>query len=64
VSRKLINLVQGTLQPTKVKVKINNMTEQFEITSGVKQGNPLSALLFSIVMGVIISKIEAIYLQD
>jgi uncharacterized protein YbbK (DUF523 family) len=33
VPRKLINLVQDTLQPTKVKVKINNdMTEQFEIT--------------------------------
>jgi retron-type reverse transcriptase len=35
------------------------MTEQFEITSGVKQGDPLSALLFSIVMDVIISKLEA-----
>ena len=35
------------------------MTEQFEITSGVKQGDPLSALLFSIVMDVIISKVEA-----
>ena len=36
------------------------MTEQFEITSGVKQGDPLSALLFSIVMVVIISQVEAI----
>ena len=35
------------------------MTEQFEITPGVKQGDPLSALLFSIVMDVIISKVEA-----
>jgi len=60
VPRKLIQLVQATLQRTKVKVKINNdMTEQFEITSGVKQGDPLSALLFSIVMDVIISKVEA-----
>jgi retron-type reverse transcriptase len=60
VPRKLINLVQDTLQPTKVKVKINNnMTEQFKITSGVKQGDPLSALLFSIVMDVIISKLDA-----
>jgi hypothetical protein len=63
VPRKLINLVQDTLQPTKVKVKINNMTEKFEITSGV-QGDPLPELLFSIVMDVIISKLEAIYLQD
>jgi hypothetical protein len=37
VPRKLINLVLDTLQYTKVKVKINNdMTEQFEITSGAK----------------------------
>jgi hypothetical protein len=35
------------------------MTEQFEVTSGVKQGDPLSALLFSIVMDVILSKVEA-----
>jgi hypothetical protein len=35
------------------------MTEQFEITSGVKQGDPLSAILFSVVMDVIISKLEA-----
>jgi hypothetical protein len=60
VPGKLIKLVQATLQRTKVKVKINNdMTEQFEITSGLKQGDPLSALLFSIVMDVIISKVEA-----
>ena len=66
VPEKLIKLVQVTRQQTKVKVKINNdMTEQFEVTSGVKQGDPLSALFFSIVMDVIISKwkLEAIYLQ-
>ena len=63
---KLTKLVQVTLQQTEVKVKFNNdMTEQFEVTSGVKQGDPLSALFFSIVMDVIISKwkLEAIYLQ-
>ena len=60
VPRKLIQLVQATLQRTKVKVKINNdMTEQFEITSEVKQRDPLSALLFSTVMDVIIRKVEA-----
>jgi hypothetical protein len=59
VPRKLINLVQDTLQPTKFKVKINNdMTEQFVMTSRVKQVNPLSAPLFIIVMDVIISKLE------
>jgi len=59
VPKKLTNLTQSTLQQTKAKVKINNnMTEKFEITSGVKQGDPLSALLFSIVMDVIITKLE------
>jgi hypothetical protein len=42
-----------------VKVKINDtLTEQFEVSAGVKQGNPLSALLFSIVMDVVMSKLE------
>ena len=60
ILRKLINLVQVTLQQTKVKVKINNgMTEQFENTSGVKRGDPLLTLLFSIVVDVIISELEA-----
>ena len=49
MSRKLINLGQVTLQQTKVKVKVNNdMTEQIEITSGVKQGDPLSELLLAL----------------
>jgi hypothetical protein len=60
VPRKLINLVQDTLQQTEVQVNINNdVTEQSEITSGEKQGDPLSALLFSIVVDVIISELEA-----
>jgi rRNA-processing protein FCF1 len=58
VPGKLKKLDQATLQRTRVKVQINkNMTEKFEITSGVKQGDPLSALIFSIVMDVIISKV-------
>jgi hypothetical protein len=52
--RKLISFIQIRLQQTKVEVKINNdMTEQFEITSWVKKFDPLSELLFSIVMYVI-----------
>jgi porphobilinogen deaminase len=33
-------------------------TEQFEVRTGVKQGDPLSPVLFSIVMDVIIRKLE------
>jgi hypothetical protein len=59
VPNKLINLAKLTLQDTKVKVKINNdYTEQFEVRTGVKQGDPLSPVLFSTVMDVIIRKLE------
>jgi hypothetical protein len=56
---KLINRVKLSLQDTKVKVKINNdYSEQFEVRTGVKQGDPLSPVLFSIVLDVIIRKLE------
>jgi retron-type reverse transcriptase len=59
VPNKLINLVKLTLQDTKVKVKINNnYTEQSEVRTGVTQGDPLSPVLFSTVMDVIIRKLE------
>ena len=46
VPRKLANLIQITLQQTKVKVKINNdMTEQYEITSGVKRGPTVGTII-------------------
>jgi hypothetical protein len=51
IPSKLIKLIAKTLQDTKVRVKVNqNYTEEFEILTGVKQGNPLSATLFSIVI--------------
>jgi hypothetical protein len=51
IPSKLIKLTAKTLQDTKVRVKVNqNYTEKFEILTGVKQGDPLSATLFSIVI--------------
>jgi hypothetical protein len=45
---KLIRLIKLTLQQTKMKVKIiNNYTEWFETKTGVRQGDALSAVLFS-----------------
>jgi len=46
IPSKLIKLVAKTLQDTKVKVN-QNYTEKFEILTEVKQGNLLSATLFS-----------------
>jgi len=51
IQSKLIKLIAKTLQDTKVTAKVNqNYTEKFEILTGVKQGNPLSTTLFSIVI--------------
>ena len=59
IPSKLINLIANTLQDTKVRVKINqNYTENFEISTGEKQGNPLSATLFSIFIDDILKQLE------
>jgi hypothetical protein len=43
----------------KAIVKINNeFTDKFDVQTGVKQGDPLSATLFSIAMDSILDKIE------
>jgi retron-type reverse transcriptase len=56
---KLNKLINSRLQHSKIKVKINGtLREQFEVNTGVKQGDPISALLLSIVMDVIMSKLE------
>jgi len=56
---KLIKLIARALQDTKARVKVNqNYTEKFEITTEVKQGDPLSATLFSIVIDDILKHLE------
>jgi hypothetical protein len=57
IPSKLITLIAKTLQDTKVKVN-QNYTEKFEILTGVKQGNPLSANLFSTVIDDISKQLE------
>jgi hypothetical protein len=45
---KLIRLVKLTLENTTANVKVNNVyTSEFRVESGVKQGEPLSPVLFS-----------------
>jgi hypothetical protein len=55
----LIKLITKTLQDTKVRVKVNqNYTENFEILTGVKQDDRLSATTFIIVIEDILNQLE------
>jgi retron-type reverse transcriptase len=59
VPTKLISLIALTLTDTKAIVKVNNeYSSKFEVHKGVKQGDPLSATLFSIAIDVIIRKLD------
>jgi hypothetical protein len=56
---KLKKLIAPTLTGTNAKLKINNeFTKKFNVQTGVKQGGPLSATLFSIAMDSILKKME------
>ena len=57
IPSKLIKLIAKTLQDTKVRVN-QNYTEKFEILTGVKQGDPLSVALFSIVIDDILKQLQ------
>jgi hypothetical protein len=59
ITRKIIKLVAKILQDKKASVNVNqNHTEKFEILTDVKQGDPLSATLFSIVIDDILKQLE------
>jgi len=59
VPDKLIKLIKLTMQRTKMKVKVNNSySEWFETKTGVRQGEPLSALLFSLLLDSVITNLE------
>jgi len=59
VPDKLIKLIKLTLQRTKMKVKVNNSySEWFETKTGVSYGDPLSVLLFSVVLDSVITNVE------
>ena len=51
--------MQGHYKTQKAGVKVDqNYTEKFEISTGVKQGDPLSATLFSVVIDDILKQLE------
>ena len=56
---KLIRLIKLISEKTRAKVKVNNkFTEEFQVEYGVKQGDPLSATLFSMVIDVILKNLD------
>ena len=59
IPKKLIKLIGLTLNNTIAQVKIGNQfTNEFRIISGVKQEDPLSATLFSIVIDNVIKQLD------
>jgi hypothetical protein len=59
VPPKLIRLIKLTLENTTAKVKVNNAyTEEFRVESGIKQGDPLSPTLFSLVIDTVLKKLD------
>jgi hypothetical protein len=59
ISAKLVRLIELTLSDTRLTAKINReYTEEFKVESGVKQGDPLSATLFSVVVDVILKQLD------
>ena len=52
-------LVNMVTQHTKAKIKLNNeYKEQIDVKNGIKQGDPLSTILFSTVMEMLMRKLE------
>ena len=59
VPDKLIKQIKLIMQRTKMKVKVNNSySEWFKTKTGVRQGDPLSVLLFSVVLDSVIIYLE------
>jgi len=56
---KIIRLVTLVTQHTKAKIKLNSeYTEQLEVKTGVRQGDPVSTILFCTVMESLMKKLE------
>jgi hypothetical protein len=56
---KIVRLVNMATQHTKAKIKLNNeYTEQMDVKTAIKQADPLSTILFSTVMEMLMTKLE------
>jgi retron-type reverse transcriptase len=56
---KIVSLVNMVTQHTRAKIKLNNeYTEEIEVKTGIKQGDPLSTILFCTVMESLMENLE------
>jgi len=61
IPNKLVRLIKITLQNMETSVKIENLTSKpFLISSGVCQGDPLSATVFNLILNSVIKKLSLI----
>jgi hypothetical protein len=59
LQNKLIPLIKMTLQNTQASVKIRNLTSKaFSVSSAVRQGDPLLAAVFNLVLDGVIKKLN------
>jgi hypothetical protein len=59
ISKKLVQLISVTMAGSKATVRVDNQyTSAFPITSGVRQGDALSSVLFDLVLEAILQKIN------
>jgi sorting nexin-29 len=59
IPHKIIRMVEMTMNHTKAKAKIRNkLSETFEFSAGVKQGDGLSAVLFILALHHAVNKID------
>jgi sorting nexin-29 len=59
IPNKLIRLIKMTIQYTRASVVVENLkTDPFDILTGVRQGDPLSATLFNPVLESVIRKLK------
>ena len=55
IPRKLVQLINVTMAGSKATVRVDNQyTRTFPITSGVRQGDALSSVLFDLVLEAIL----------
>ncbi|VVC32422.1 Reverse transcriptase domain [Cinara cedri] len=57
--KKLVNLVEASLNGTKIKVKLaNTLSQPVEVVTGLRQGDALSPVLFNLVLEKIVREIN------